>query len=189
MSSVPVCTVVATGVVLSVKVPKVPRPATAAAAPAMASEPMTLRLVLRRVLVLMIRAPCVRCVVGFPATGRTLEGQPQGTRPVTARIPQGLSEEAPERRKPRFPGVLEGLEGGFGHLTARGQVPETAGDQAGRGSVSVKVVPRPSALERPREPPCAVVIALVIDSPRPTPATAERVAVEARKKRVNSLPC
>src|SRR3954471_3242115 len=129
MSSVPVCTVVATGVVLSVKVPKVPRPATAAAAPAMASEPMTLRLVLRRVLVLMVRSPCVRCVVGFPATGRTLEGQPQGTRPVTARIPQGLSEEAPERRKPRFPGVLEGLEGVFGHLTARGQVPETAGDQ------------------------------------------------------------
>src|SRR3954449_2066564 len=43
MSTLPVWTVVATGVVLSVKVPKVPRPATAAAAPAMASEPTTLR--------------------------------------------------------------------------------------------------------------------------------------------------
>src|SRR3569833_69525 len=99
MSSVPVWTVVATGVVLSVKVPKVPRPATAAAVPAMASEPTTFRVLLRRVLALMSVSPCVRCATGIPATGRTLSGQPQGTRPESARNPQGSFGKPSDRPK------------------------------------------------------------------------------------------
>src|SRR4051812_20203759 len=92
MSRVPVWTVVATGVVLSVKVPKVPRPATAAAVPAMASEPTTLRALLRRVWVLMsaVLPVSVARRRGFPATGRTLSGQPHGPRPESARNAQGL---------------------------------------------------------------------------------------------------
>ena len=38
----------------------------------------------------------------------------------------------------------------------------------------MNVVPWPSVLTRSSVPPCAVVIALVIDSPNPTPGTAAR---------------
>src|SRR4029453_18041497 len=61
IETVPELMVVATGVVLSVKEPKVPMPATAAAAPMTPSEPTTLRAVeLVAILVLMSRTPCVR---------------------------------------------------------------------------------------------------------------------------------
>ena len=46
------------------------------------------------------------------------------------------------------------------------------------GSVSVKVVPSPSVLVIVSFPPCASTTALVIDSPRPTPGMARRVAVD-----------
>src|SRR3954468_12326882 len=96
MSSVPVWTVVATGVVLSVKVPKVPRPATAAAVPAMASEPTTLRVLLRRVLVLMsVLLPVSVAPPGFRRQGehwaanrRAPARNPQGIRKACSRMPQ-----------------------------------------------------------------------------------------------------
>src|SRR5215218_9151365 len=86
--------VVSTGVVLSVKLPKVPMPATAAAVPMMAIEPTTLRAVAlsaieRVVVVLMACVSLCWCVTGDPATGRTLRAQPQATRERSARDPQG----------------------------------------------------------------------------------------------------
>src|SRR4051812_4513727 len=66
MSSVPEVTVAFIGVLLSVKEPKVPMPATAAAAPMTPSEPTTLRAVglaaRSKILVLMSVSPCVRFV-------------------------------------------------------------------------------------------------------------------------------
>src|SRR3954454_18946604 len=97
MSRVPVWTVVATGVVLSVKVPKVPRPATAAAVPAMASEPTTLRVLLRRVVVLMSEVlPGSVVSSGSPGDGENSErpsaADPPGIRKEPAnldRVPAG----------------------------------------------------------------------------------------------------
>ena len=63
----------------------------------------------------------------------------------------------------------------------------SASDTSGGQKISsVNVVTRPSVLVTSRVPPCAVVMALVIDRPSPTPFTALRFAVDARKNRVNS---
>ena len=92
IETVPELIVVATGVVLSVKEPKVPMPATAAAAPMMPSEPTTLRVVVERLpLALMFVLP-VSVSPALPATRRTLEALPQATRPESARNPQGCDE-------------------------------------------------------------------------------------------------
>src|SRR4051812_34198422 len=88
MERVPDWMVVATGVVLSVKLPNVPMPATAAAAPRTPSEPTTLRAVeLLRALLLMSVSPCVRAS-GPSLTQTTIREQPQDTRAHTARNPQ-----------------------------------------------------------------------------------------------------
>ena len=80
MFTVPDATAVEMGVVESVKVPKVPRPATAAAAPRTPSEPRTLRLVAVRVRVDM----SFSCGAGRGGvsrlTGTTLRSQPQASR-------------------------------------------------------------------------------------------------------------
>src|SRR3954468_10013291 len=90
MERVPDVIVVGTGVVLSGKPPKVPRPAPPTAAPMTPSEPTTLRVVaLFVVLVLMAVYSLYRFVDRpFPVTGRTLEGEPQATRQRSARNPQ-----------------------------------------------------------------------------------------------------
>src|SRR3954454_3007888 len=106
MSRVPVWTVVATGVVLSVKVPKVPRPATAAAVPAMASEPTTLRVLLRRVLLLM--SVCLPVSVPPPGSGdrenieRPTAGHPPGIRKESARLVRETLRSAENRGIPGF---------------------------------------------------------------------------------------
>ena len=53
----------------------------------------------------------------------------------------------------------------------------------GRGSERLNAVPTPSSLSTSSSPSCAVTIAFVIVSPRPTPGTALRVAVDALKNR------
>ena len=208
MCRVPDWMVVATGVLLSVKVPKVPMPATAAAAPMTPSEPTTLRAVelarCRDLGAHVLRTPCVRFVDrAFPATGRTLEAQPQATRQRSARNPQGLGGEGTDRAFPGIPGFsglgrsarrARQLRGSRAPEPRESYVPDswptgsTVQDGRSRGSVSVKVVPSPSALSTSSVPPCAVVMALVMARPRPTPGTALRCAVEARKKRGEQLP-
>src|SRR4029453_11584316 len=92
MERVPAWIVVATGVVLSVKLPKVPMPATAAAAPRTPSEPTTLRAVeLLRALLSMSVSPCVRAS-GPSLTQTTIREQPQDTRPLTARKAQEVGD-------------------------------------------------------------------------------------------------
>src|SRR3982751_5319383 len=93
MSSVPEVTVAFIGVLLSVKEPKVPMPATAAAAPMTPSEPTTLRaggLAARsQILVLMSVSPCVRCVDRGSGdrenSGRPTAGPPRAFRKESAR--------------------------------------------------------------------------------------------------------
>src|SRR5215212_3403871 len=92
MSTVPEATVVVTGVVLSVKVPKVPMPATAAAAPITPSEPTTLRAVelLAMVLVLMfVVLPVSGSSTGDPGdrenSGGRTAGHPRAFRKECAR--------------------------------------------------------------------------------------------------------
>src|SRR3712207_9575733 len=77
METVPEVSWAETGVVESVKVPKVPRPATAAAVPMTAREPRTLRVVPARLLLLIGVPPAWGRDRGDPATGTTLTAQPQ----------------------------------------------------------------------------------------------------------------
>src|SRR5215204_56141 len=103
MESVPDEMVVFTGLVLSVKVPKVPMPATAAAAPRTPSEPTTLRAVGLSVrfliLVLMSVSPCVPVAVRHRGFRR--QGELWGAnRRAPARVPQGIRKAC--ARDPRI---------------------------------------------------------------------------------------
>src|SRR4051812_46618918 len=114
MERVPDAMVEAIGVLLSVKVPKVPRPATAAAAPRTPSEPTTLRAVGLEAMFLafMSGSPWVGFgSPGGPATGRLLEAYPQAPRQRSARNPQGMRAEPSNRALSRFPGLFRGLRG------------------------------------------------------------------------------
>src|SRR3712207_6277262 len=96
---VPEVTVAFSGVVLSVKLPKVPMPATAAAAPMTPREPRTLRAVRPLPAVVAVIAGAPRAVVSrrvLPATATTLQTHPQGTHQRSARNPQ--EEKAPSPR-------------------------------------------------------------------------------------------
>src|ERR1700759_2035110 len=101
MLIVPELTEVFSGAVLEVKVPKVPRPATAAAVPAMASEPTTFFVVLRVASLLM--AACLLCQSPSPGgpgdrkdSGGATAGSPRAIRKESARLRRGT------RRTPRF---------------------------------------------------------------------------------------
>src|SRR4051812_39625661 len=89
--------VVSTGVVLSVKLPKVPMPATAAAAPMTAIEPTTLRAfglsVILRMSVLMSLSSCVLC-------GHRVSGDRENSAGPTSGDPLAIRKEF-ARRRPR----------------------------------------------------------------------------------------
>src|SRR5829696_5325068 len=217
MESVPDEMVVFTGLVLSVKVPKVPMPATAAAAPRTPSEPTTLRAVGLSVrfliLVLMSVSPLslLRCATGDSGdrenSGGPTAGHPLAFRKESARLAPGSLGSADSPGFRAFPPLATAQIGDAAPVAGGGDRGNRAEDRPrdpdfshlarsirvaqapARGSVSVKVVPSPSALSTSRTPSCAVVMALVMASPRPTPGTAMRWAVDARKKRVKSLPC
>jgi hypothetical protein len=57
------------------------------------------------------------------------------------------------------------------------------------GRETVKVVPLPSVLSKPIEPPCLSTIVFAIVSPRPVPGTLLALAVVLRKKRSNRRCC
>src|SRR4051812_4475016 len=106
MSTVPEATVVFRGAVLSVKVPKVPSPATAAAVPAMASEPTTFLVVLRVASLLMAAdLLCQSPSPGVPGdrndSGGPTAGVPRAIRKESARVRRGTRRTAVFRRKTR----------------------------------------------------------------------------------------
>src|SRR4051794_25053785 len=113
IESVPDAMVEAIGVLLSVKVPKVPMPATAAAAPRTPSEPTTLRAVGLLAMFLAFMSAFSLCPVSvspaIPATRRTLRAQPQATRQRSARNPQGMRAEPSDRAFSRYSGDFGGL--------------------------------------------------------------------------------
>src|ERR1700760_3956084 len=102
MSTVPEFTEVFRGAVLSLKVPKVPRPATAAAVPAMASDPTTFLVVLRVASLLM--AACLLCQSPSPGepgdrndSGGPTAGVPRAIRKESARVRRGTRRPAVSR--------------------------------------------------------------------------------------------
>src|SRR5919199_6102344 len=93
MATVPEVTWVATGVVLLVKVPKVPRPATAAAVPAIASEPTTLRVVARLLVMSAVLLSPFRRPRGSGDrndSGGPTAGHPPASRKECARLRHGI---------------------------------------------------------------------------------------------------
>ena len=176
----------AIGVVLSVKVPKVPRPATAAAAPAMAERADDLA----GGAAMSWLMSAISCVVPASPVFRRQRRLWRANRRPPASDPQGIRKApAGHPQAPRSAGTPPPRLGRRGRGGEEGSCGPRAVRRRGAGRVSVKVVPRPSLLIRSSVPPCAMVMALVIARPSPTPGTALRCAVEARKKRVNSFPC
>src|SRR3954470_23084158 len=136
MSSVPESMVVLIGVLLSVKVPKVPMPATAAAAPMTPSEPTTLRAVVlaARFEIVVLMSLCLP--VSGSSTGRFRR---QGElwelhRRAPASVPQGMRKESREEPQTGGPGkrdspapVSRAEESGAGRISGTGLCARSAG--------------------------------------------------------------